>query len=34
MRRLDTLDNAVFAYYGLIDADIAAVRARFTDWPR
>jgi hypothetical protein len=34
MRRLDRLDDAVFALYGLSPVQAAAVRGRFVDWPR
>jgi len=33
-RRLDSLDDALFEYYGLTASEIAAVRAAFADWPR
>jgi predicted nucleotidyltransferase component of viral defense system len=34
MRRLDRLDDSVFALYGLGPEKVAEVRSRFTDWPR
>lgn len=33
-RRLDQWGDRVFAAFGLSTAEIAAVRARFTTWPR
>jgi hypothetical protein len=33
-RRLDRLDDTVFALYGLDADQVAALRARFVDWPR
>jgi len=34
MRRLDRLDDSVFALYSLTPAQISDLRARFADWPR
>lgn len=34
MRRLDRLDDSVFALYGLSPEKVADVRSRFADWPR
>jgi hypothetical protein len=33
-RRLDRLDDGVFARYGLSRSDISTIRARFRSWPR
>jgi len=33
-RRLDRLDDEVFARYGLAPADVARLRKRLADWPR
>jgi hypothetical protein len=34
MHRLDRLSDVTFERYGLLPAQVSAVRARFADWPR
>jgi len=34
MHRLDRLSDVNFERYGLLPAQVSALRARFADWPR